>query len=115
METRYLFGLPLVTARIGSRSVELVLDTGFDGALSLPRRAVEELRLPRVGRVSCDLADGTMAKMDVFEAGIDWLGTVRCVEVVVSDAGPPLLGMGLLQCARVFMEPARNILAVAPA
>lgn len=45
--------------------VEAILDTGFNGALTLPRRLVTELQLTFVGHRRGTLADGTIRRLDV--------------------------------------------------
>ena len=75
--------------------VEAVIDTGFDGSLSLHPSllAVLGLALRRRGRAV--LADGRESIFDIHEGVIIWDGQPRRVAVDAADTGP-LLGMSLL-------------------
>ncbi len=75
--------------------VETVVDTGFNGHLTLPPGLVAALGLPyrRSGRAL--LGDGQAVTFDVHEAVILWEGSPRRIPVDVADTDP-LLGMGLL-------------------
>jgi clan AA aspartic protease len=87
-----------VTVRVQGQpdvTLECVVDTGFEGALTLPKAAVEALALPYVTELSANLADGTDVRTDVHLATIRWHDTD--VEVPVLALGQrPLLGTLLL-------------------
>jgi clan AA aspartic protease len=78
------------------QKIEAVIDTGFDGWLSLPPPLVRALELPwrRSGRGI--LADGSESLFDIFEARIDWDRRKRRISVDAVDA-TPLVGMSLLE------------------
>lgn len=77
------------------RVLEAVIDTGFNGHLTLPPDVVASLNLPyrRSGRAL--LGDGRAVTFDVHEAVILWGGSPRRIPVDVAETDP-LLGMGLL-------------------
>jgi clan AA aspartic protease len=75
--------------------IEAIVDTGFNGELTLQVAVVEALGLTwlRVGRAM--LADGSETLFDSYEATVDWDGAPRHVTVDAADA-EPLVGMALL-------------------
>jgi len=75
--------------------LELVIDTGFNGWMSLPSKLVSELGLTWRRRGRGELADGSETIFDVYEATVVWEGQLRRVWVDDIDAAP-LLGMSLL-------------------
>jgi len=77
------------------RDVELTIDTGFNGWISLPSTLVSELGLPWRRRGRGELADGSETIFDIYEATIVWDGHLRRVWVDEIDAAP-LIGMSLL-------------------
>lgn len=79
-----------------ARPIEAVIDTGFNGHLTLPPQLIAELGLPfrRNGRAV--LGDGSAVTFDIHEAVILWNGQPRRIPVDSADTDP-LLGMGLLQ------------------
>lgn len=78
-----------------TREIEAVVDTGFNGYLTLPPSLVEELELPAMGGGTAVLADGSEAAFDVYGVTLLWDDQPMHVETgaVGVDA---LLGMALL-------------------
>ena len=76
--------------------VEVVVDTGFTGFLTLPWAVVDSLSLSLLGSAPTTLADGSTAVLDVHEALVVWHGLPRPVECLVTE-GAPLLVMALLR------------------
>ncbi len=80
-----------------------VIDTGFDGWLTLPRSIVTSLSLPRRGRERGVLADGTAVLFHLHRATITWDGRPRSVLAAVAGR-TPLVGMGLLDGYQLTVE-----------
>lgn len=75
--------------------IEAIVDTGFNGFLTLPPALVATLRLPRRGRGRATLADGSEQIIDIHRATVIWDGEALQIEAdAVGDA--PLVGMSLL-------------------
>ena len=77
------------------RAFEAVIDTGFDGWLSLPPDSVAVLGLPWRSRGRALLADGSESLVDIYEATVIWDGQARRIAVDAADTAP-LVGMTLL-------------------
>jgi clan AA aspartic protease len=77
-----------------TEEIAAVVDTGFNGWLTLPLDLVDTLRLPFRGSGRATLADGRETLFDTYEATLIWDGEPRPVSVHVSDSDP-LVGMGL--------------------
>ena len=88
-----------------SLQVEVVVDTGFTGHLTLPTSTIQALGLPVVGSAESVLADGSLVLEDVCLARVLWHGDERSVRVLVADA-TPLLGMSLLRGSELRIEAA---------
>ena len=78
------------------QQVEAIVDTGYNGALTLPPAAVAELGLEWLGRDRGILADGSEEYFDVYRATVLWDGKARSIEIESIDAAT-LLGMTLLK------------------
>ena len=85
------------------RSVEVVLDTGFTGYLTLPSESIGQLGLRSAGQRTFELANGEMFDFQVYLGSVSWHGRPSDVLVLQSDSGP-LLGMALLWGSRVTMD-----------
>jgi clan AA aspartic protease len=75
--------------------IDAVIDTGFDGSLSLPLAGITALGLPWRRRGRALLANGSETLFDVYEATVLWDGAPRRVSVDAAEIDP-LVGMRLL-------------------
>ena len=87
--------LPLQDSSGQTREVEAVVDTGFNGYLTLPPMLMEDLDLLVVGDSEATLADGSQAAFDVYGVTVLWDGQPMYVETG-AVGGDPLVGMSLL-------------------
>ena len=87
--------LPLLSSSGQTRDIEAVIDTGFNGFLTLPPTLVAELGLTRLGQKSMVLANGSRDVFDTYGVTVLWDGQSRFVDVDEADA-TPLLGMSML-------------------
>jgi clan AA aspartic protease len=88
----------------GSRHrLEAVVDTGFNGYLTLPEHLVSQLQLQFAGHRRGMLADGSVVLLKMFLASIAWHRTQREV-LILQTGGGPLLGMSLLERCRVTFD-----------
>src|SRR5262245_27108419 len=78
-----------------AHSVDTVIDTGFNGFLTLPPLLIATLRLPYLFRQQAMLADGSLQVFDVHSATVLWDGQQLAIEVESTDS-QPLIGMALL-------------------
>jgi len=85
------------------RPVPAVIDTGFNGFLTLPPALIATLGLPWLCRQEGQLADGSVQAFDVYVATVDWDGQPRSVEVDAAEA-QPLIGMGLMQGSELRIQ-----------
>jgi len=79
-----------------AREVVGVIDTGFNGFLTVPPAMAASLRLPRIGRGRAILADGTEDLCNLYAVTVIWGGSERVIEADEADTDV-LLGMGLLE------------------
>lgn len=87
--------------------VEVVVDTGFNGFLTLPPSLIAALGLRWLCRQQGQLADGSFQAFDVYVANGDWDDQSRNLEVEAADA-QPLLGMSLLQGSELRIQVVRG-------
>ena len=85
------------------QEVGAVIDTGFNGWLSLPGSLVEQLGQPWLTRGRVILADGSEQECDVYAANVIWDGQACRVPVDAAETDP-LVGMSLLNGFDLHME-----------
>ena len=75
--------------------VDAIIDTGFNGFLTLPPAIVTALGLMRRSRGRALLANGSEELFDIYGVTVLWDGQQRYVEADAVDT-TPLVGMSLL-------------------
>ena len=97
--------LPLAIGNsIGQREIiETVIDTGFDGFLSLPSATITRLGLPWSISSTATLGDGSETMFDFYTGIVIWDGQYRTIDIAESET-EPLLGMGMLYGYRLTVD-----------
>jgi len=83
--------------------VDAIIDTGFNGFLTLPLEQITRLGFPYEGNLEAVLGDGRDTTMDMFLGTVLWEGYLREGTVLAAE-GTPLVGMALLRGSRVTLE-----------
>ncbi len=94
--------LEIVSSDQKIERVEAVIDTGFNGYLTLPSDLVNRLKLQLAGNRRATLGDGNTVVLDVYLAKVIWHDQEREVLVLQAEGGP-LIGMSLLYGNRVIL------------
>ena len=97
--------LPVVIGNSsGQREViDTVIDTGFDGFLSLPFEIIVRLGLPWTIANPATLGDGSEVLFDFYTGTVIWDGQYRTIDVAESET-EPLLGMAMLYGYRLQVD-----------
>lgn len=83
--------------------INTVIDTGFDGFLSLPSEIIVRLGLPWTISNTATLGDGSEVLFDFYTATVIWDGQYREVDIAASET-EPLLGMAMLYGYRLQVD-----------
>ncbi len=82
---------------------DAIVDTGFNGWLSLPPDLITQLNLIWKRRGRAILGDGSECVFDVYEAVVLWDGTPLAIPVDEADS-EPLVGMSLMEGYRLTIQ-----------
>jgi clan AA aspartic protease len=85
------------------QEIEAVIDTGFNGFLTLSPALVGQFGLPHIGQSRVLLANGQEELLDLYEVTLLWDGQWRTVETDAADTDT-LVGMSLLYRYSVYVE-----------
>lgn len=85
------------------QEIEAIIDTGFDGWLSLPSSLIVLLSLVWRQRGRALLADGSESVFDIYEGTVFWDGQARRIPVHEAET-IPLVGMSLLQGCELTVQ-----------
>lgn len=83
--------------------LEAVVDTGFNGFLTLPATVLNTLGASSAGMHRAEMGDGRIVELDVFLVTVKWLDELREVLALQTDC-IPLIGMSLLWGSRVTFD-----------
>ncbi|HEV8587583.1 MAG TPA: hypothetical protein VGQ72_01810 [Pyrinomonadaceae bacterium] len=96
---------PILTVRlIDNGTVDCVVDTGFTGALMLPRQIIERAEASVIGKETFQLVSGHIIVASLALIEIDWLGQRRFVRALLSDNSDALIGSELLDGNRLVID-----------
>ena len=84
-------------------AIEAVIDTGFNGFLSLPSAIITALKLPWSGSDSVTLGDGSETFFDLYTGTVIWDGQYCEIDIAESET-EPLLGMALFYRYRLQVD-----------
>lgn len=92
---------PVIRVSVRDQAGELVgfdavVDTGFDGSLTLPATAIASLGLQWRGKAEAVLANGVIDECDVYAGKVEWDGATRNVLVEAAETDP-LVGMAMME------------------
>ena len=80
-------------------SIQAVVDTGFNGFLTLPIDVLNVLEASAAGTRRAELGDGNLVEMDVYFVQVRWRDEEREILALQAEAAP-LAGMSLLWGSR---------------
>ena len=86
-----------------STEIEAVVDTGFNGLLTVTPALARELGLTLEGTGLATLADGSEVTFDLYEVGVLWDGQPKYVVAEEAET-TPLVGMLLLDRYSLSVE-----------
>jgi len=95
---------PRIDIRISGRKISLVVDTGFNGELMLPRKWLKKLGFAYSMKSEAELADGSIVETTIYRGKIRWLGKERTVQAVVTESEDSLMGTEMLFGVTLFMD-----------
>jgi clan AA aspartic protease len=97
--------LPLVISNSSGQQevIDTVIDTGFDGFLSLPSETTMRLELPWTISNPATLGDGSETVFDFYTGTVIWDGQYRTIDIAASET-EPLLGMAMLYAYRLQVD-----------
>lgn len=96
---------PVISVRLNDAvAVECLVDTGFTGALMLPRELIGDLGIPLVGREVFEMVGQRFFTASIALTEIEWLDRRRVFRVVISEGMDSLIGTEMLDGNRLFVD-----------
>jgi clan AA aspartic protease len=87
---------PTIDIHIQKREFRVLIDTGFNGALMLPKSEIKKLKLKNIGKDNYITASGNQVVTEIYMAEILWFGRLRKIAVLSTEGQTRLIGMELL-------------------
>lgn len=95
-----LLSLNLLAADGSNVSVQAMLDTGFNGFLTLPPALLQVMAAKPVGTRRAELGDGQVTELRAFAVTVVWHEVPRELLAIAAET-TPVIGMSLLWGSRV--------------
>jgi clan AA aspartic protease len=97
--------LPLVVSSSNGQqeAINAVIDTGFDGFLTLPSEIIIRLELPWTISNPATLGDGSETVFDFYAGKVIWDGKYRTIDIAETET-EPLLGIAMLYGYRLQVD-----------
>ncbi len=87
----------------GLEPIDTVVDTGFDGHLTLPSQVIAELGLEPDEPSDVVLATGSRERVNIWRGSVLWHDQIRRIFVLEAN-GVPLLGMEPLEDSQLTLQ-----------
>lgn len=112
MKGFFRFGSPIIELSIEGKKIEVVLDTGFNGHIMLPKKIINDINLEQIGFSDYMTASGEGKLTNVYKAKIEFFDEEIEVPVLATDANFSLVGMELFHNCRIIIERYRNVIEI---
>ncbi|HEY4329408.1 MAG TPA: clan AA aspartic protease [Phycisphaerae bacterium] len=86
-----------------SQRVQAIVDTGYNGFLTLPIAIIRRLGLQRVAQSRGTLATGDQVWIDVYRGTVIWGKRKLPIDIDAAE-GAPLLGMDLMRECQLYID-----------
>ena len=86
------------------REIEVVIDTGFSGWLTLPEVTIREMNLPAYRIQQMRIANNRTILMTTYRAVAQWQGRQIGILVYQTENPRPLLGTAMLEHCRLTVD-----------
>jgi len=86
-----------------TQAIDVIIDTGFSGAMSLPATLVSALGLQTISFENVQVADGSVVRTSVHSATVMWDGKARRVDVHAMGVQQSI-GMSMLMGHDVYIR-----------
>ena len=100
----------LLNVRVGNAaaveltSIDVWIDTAFNGFFVFPKQLIEGLELEQVAATEAILADGSLVILESYICHVEWFGKTVPAQVIANEGKLPLLGTELLAHRRLVVD-----------
>ncbi len=95
---------PRTVITIAGEEIEVLVDTGYEGAIAVPMGFLEDHSLERVAGGEMGVAGGERKPCWIGVARVEWLGVQREVDIAEWEDDNVLVGMDLLDRTRIKLR-----------
>ena len=86
------------------QSLQVWVDTAFNGGLVIPRNGIDSLGLKKASSTEAILADGQRVELETFSCFLEWFGKEYRTQVIANEGPFPLLGTMLLTGRKLSID-----------
>lgn len=105
-------GEPVISIQLILRDRPIIIDTGFNGYLSVPRRLLTGSKWLAIGTEKFEIATGSVVEQEIFLGEISFDGKRGPVYSVATEAQDILIGTKLLRGKSLVVNSRTNRVTV---
>jgi clan AA aspartic protease len=98
------YGEPCINIQVEGLKIEVIVDTGFAGALWVPKNFLKSLNLKVITTQRFSVADGHFVDSEILRGKMVWFGREISVEIIPTESNNALLGTELLRSCSLFIH-----------
>jgi len=108
----FKYGFPMIELVIEDKKIELLLDTGFNGYLMLPKKMINKMNLEMMGLSDYTTASGEGKKTEIYKAKSKLFNEEIEISVLSTDGDFSLAGMELFHDCKIVLERHRDLVEI---
>ncbi len=108
----------LLNVRVGksgtilTTSIDVWIDTAFNGFLVFPKHMIDQLDLQQEAATEAILADGSLVTLESFVCRVEWFGQIIPAQVIANEGKLPLLGTEFLANRKLIVDYLNRTLSI---
>ena len=112
MKGFFKYGTPIIKLILEDRSIDFLLDTGFNGEIMVPDKLIKKLKLEKVGFSEYLSAAGGIESTNVFKGNLKFFDKEIEVMILSTDADFSLAGMELFHNCKISIERCKEMIEI---
>ena len=112
MKGFFIYGSPIIELNIENKKLQLLLDTGFNGQIMLPKKLIRNLNLEPIGFSDYLTVSREKKLTKVYKCKIEFFNETIEMIVLSTDSNFSLAGMELFHKCRIIIERHKDLIEI---
>ncbi len=112
MKGKFILGMPFIELEVNGVRLSALLDTGFNGWLSMPAKLIEKLNLEESGTTDYVPATGKRHSAKTYRAKLKMFGEEKIAAVLAGQMGFTVVGLEVLHDYKITIARSKELVEV---